>query len=203
MKRTVLQRLALGAAVAIGIVICAAMGVAQAAPQAGGAEGSHGVVPSDRITFGGECGIHDTSQQRALQFARSAGGKWTAVSASKRPGSGDDMAARVWHQGHWMVDIHDAPGSQSPVMHTGQMCFDGQGRITLMIDRYMELAQCRCLRFTSLAFAADGKVTKREQTFVNEMSGEPMDMPDAAKGFPDVWEFRKVEQLPFYSLLKK
>ena len=88
-------------------------------------------------------------------------------------------------------------------MHTGQMCFDGQGRITLMIDRYMELAQCRCLRFTSLAFAADGKVTKREQTFVNELTGEPMDMPDVAKGFPDVWEFRKVEQLPFYSLMKK
>ena len=92
---------------------------------------------------------------------------------------------------------------RSPVMHTGQMCFDGQGRITLMIDRYMEMAQCRCLRFTSLAFAADGKVTKREQSFVSVMTNAPMDMPDAAKGFPDVWEFRKVEQLPFYSLLKK
>ena len=52
-------------------------------------------------------------------------------------------------------------------------------------------------------FAADGKVTKREQTFMNVMTNAPMDMPDAAKGFPDVWEFRRVEQLPFYSLLKK
>jgi hypothetical protein len=186
----------------MGLALCAWICAAQTAPQTGGAEGSKGVVASSRVTFGGECGIHDTSQQKALQFARK-GGKWIAVSASKRPGAGDDMGARVWHQGNWMVDLHDAPGAQSPVMHTGQMCFDGQGRITLMIDRYMELAQCRCLRFTSLAFAADGKETKREQTFVNEMTGAPMDMPDAAKGFPGVWEFRKVEQLPFYPLMKK
>jgi hypothetical protein len=185
------------------VVLMAAMGAAQTAPQAGGADGSHGVVPSDRYTFGGECGIRDTTPQSALQFVRSPGGKWMAVSASKRPGSEDDMAARVWHQGHWMVDLHDTPGARSPVIHTGQMCFDGQGRITLMIDRYMEMAQCRCLRFTSLAFAADGKVTKRQQTFVNILTNQPMEMPDAAKGFPDVWEFRKMEQLPFYSQLKK
>ena len=189
--------------IVVAVVVMAAMCAAQAAPQAGGPGGSHGVVPSDRVTFGGECGIRDTSQQSALQFARSASGKWMAVSAAKRPGSGDDMAARVWHQGHWMVDLHDAPGAQSPVIHTGQMCFDGQGRITLMIDRYMEMAQCRCLRFTSLAFAPDGKVTKRQQTFVNVLTNAPIDMPDSAKGFPDVWEYRKVEQLPFYSLLKK
>ena len=71
-----------------------------------------------------------------------------------------------------------------------------------MIDRYMELAQCRCMRFTSLAFAADGKVTRREQTFVNVLTNAPMDTPDAAKGFPGVWDFRSVEQLPFYSLMK-
>jgi hypothetical protein len=112
------------------------------------------------------------------------------------------MAARVWHQGYWMVDLHDAPAA-SPAMHTGQLCFDGQGRITLMIDRYMEMEKCRCLRFTSLSFAADGKVTRREQTFVNAMTNAPMDAPDAAKGFPDVWGFRNVDQLPFYPLLKK
>jgi len=185
------------------VLFCTALCVGICVAQTGGADGSHGVVPSDRFTFGGECGIRDTAPQSALQFARSASGAWKVVSASKRPGSGDVMAARVWHQGHWMVDLHDAPGAQSPVMHTGQMCFDPQGRITLMIDRYMELAQCRCLRFTSLAFAADGTVTRREQTFVNALTSQPIDMPDAAKGFPGVWEFRKVEQLPFYSLLKR
>ncbi len=202
-----MKRFGLVVDVVMRVAICVAMGatpcMAQAAPQSGGAANSHGVVPSDRVTFGGECGIRDSSQQSALRFARSAGGKWMAVSAAKRPGSGDVMAARVWHQGHWMVDLHDAPGAQSPVIHTGQMCFDGQGRLTLMIDRYMEMAQCRCLRFTSLAFAPDGKVTKRQQTFVNVLTNAPIDMPDSAKGFPDVWEYRKVEQLPFYSLLKK
>jgi hypothetical protein len=184
------------------VVLVAAMCVAQM-PQTGGPESSHGAVPSSRTTFGSECGIRDASPQKALRFTSSSGGQWMAVGAGKRPGSGDTMAARVWHESYWMVDIHDAPGAASPVMHTGQMCFDGQGRITLMIDRYMELAQCRCMRFTSLAFAADGKVTRREQTFVNEMTGTPMDAPELAKGFPDIWEFRRVEQLPFYSLVKK
>jgi hypothetical protein len=185
------------------VLMVATMGAAQStAPQAGGAQGSSGAVPSGRTTFGGECGIRDTTPQKARQFARSSDGKWTSIGADKRPGSGDNMAARVWHEGHWMVDLHDAPGSQSPVIHTGQMCFDGQGRITLMIDRYMEMAQCRCLRFTSLAFAADGKVTKREQTFVDVLTNAPMAAPDSAKGFPGIWDFRKVEQLPFYSLLK-
>ncbi len=187
MKRTAW----VGTAVLLAILCTAQTMLAQA-----------GVVPSNRVTFGSECGIRDTSKQTALHFVRSTGGKWTLAGAGKHSGSGDDIAARVWHQGNWMVDLHDAPAS-SPVMHTGQMCFDGQGRITLMIDRYMEMAQCRCLRFTSLAFAADGKVTKREQSFMSVMTNAPMDMPDAAKGFPDVWEFRKVEQLPFYSLLKK
>jgi len=35
------------------------------------------------------------------------------------------------------------------------------------------------------------------------MTGAPMAAPEAAKGFPEVWEFRRVEQLPFYSLLKR
>jgi hypothetical protein len=187
---------------AMCMTFCVTFCAVQAPAQTSVAQGSQGVVPSSRDTFGGECGIRDTSPQKALRFARSSGGKWIAVSAAKSPGTGNDMAARVWHQEHWMVDLHDAPAA-SPVMHTGQLCFDGQGRITLMIDRYMEMEKCRCLRFTSLAFAADGKVTKREQTFVNAITNAPMDAPDAAKGFPDVWEYRKVEQLPFYSQLKK
>ena len=73
-----------------------------------------------------------------------------------------------------------------------------------MIDRYMEMAQCRCLRFTSLAFAADGKVTKRQQTFVNVLTDEPMD--DAGgrrRDFPTCGSSARLDQLPFYSLLKK
>jgi hypothetical protein len=201
MKRTGIVTVVLG--VAMCVAICAAMCVAQAPPQKGVAEGSHEDVSRSRTTFGSECGMRDTSPQRALRFTRSSDGKWIVLSANKRPGSGDTMAARVWHEAKWMVDIHDTLGTASPVTHSGQMCFDRQGRITLMIDRYMELAQCRCMRYTSLAFDADGKVMRREQAFVDEMTGAPMDAPAAAKGFPDVWEFRRVEQLPFYSLLKK
>ena len=188
------------------VLMAGTMGAAQsmgAQVKAGGADDSHGAVPSSRTTFGSECGIRDISVQSARRFVRSSEGKWMVISGNKRPGPGDNMAARVWHEANWMVDIHDAPGPASPVIHTGQMCFDRQGRITLMIDRYMEMAQCRCLRFTSLAFAADGRVTRREQTFVDQMTGAPMAAPEAAKGFPEVWEFRRVEQLPFYSLLKR
>ena len=78
------------------------------------------------VTFGGECGIRDTRSRGDAVCAlgeRQVDGR----ERGKRPGAGDEMAARVWHQGHWMVDLHDAPGPQSPVMHTGQMCFDAAG----------------------------------------------------------------------------
>jgi hypothetical protein len=175
------------------LVMMAAMCVAQAQPQ--------GVTPSSRVDFGTLCGLKDTSPQIAKQFVRSAAGKWSV--AEKRSVTGDNMAARVWHQGNWMVDLHDAPPQTPAVIHTGQFCFDPQGRITHMIDRYMEMAQCRCMRFTSLSFAPDGKET-REVRFVDAMSGQEIqEPPAAAKGLPAAWQFRRLDELPFYSLLKK
>ena len=176
----------------------ASMCLAQTQPQQGPPSG---VVPSSRTDFGSVCGIRDTAAQRAVRLTRSSSSKWSVVAADKRPASSDNMAARVWHESNWMVDLHDAPGRSVPVIHTGQMCFDGQGRLTRMIDRYVELAQCRCMRFTSLAFAADGTVTQREEKFVDEMTGAEIGQPAAAKAFPGVWQFRRLEQLPFYSLL--
>jgi hypothetical protein len=181
--------------IAVIVVMMAAMGLAQAS-------GPQGVGPSSRTDFGNLCGIPDTTASRAIHLVRSSAGKWSVTGAEKRPGPGDNMAARVWHQSKWMVDLHDAPGPTVPVIHTGQLCFDGEGRLTRMIDRYMELAQCRCTRFTSLAFAPDGTVTQREEKFVNEMTGAEIDQPAAAKGFPEAWGFRRLEQLPFYSLLR-
>jgi hypothetical protein len=178
------------------MAMTAASCLAQAQP------GPQGVAPSSRTDFGSLCGIRDTAAQRAVRLTRSGSGKWSVAGADKRPGSGDNMAARVWHESNWMVDLHDAPGRSVPVIHTGQMCFDGQGRLTRMIDRYMELAQCRCMRFTSLTFATDGTVTRREERFVDEMTGAEIgQQPPAAKAFPGVWPFRRLEQLPFYSLL--
>ena len=170
--------------------------------QQGSHEGPFG-VHSGRTNFGSLCGVGDTDAQRAMHLARSKDGKWSVIASNQKPGAGNDMGARIWHEKNWMVDLNDTPPQTSPVIHTGQMCFDPQGRLTLMIDRYTELAECRCMRFTSLTFAADGTVKEQEEKFVDEMSGREMPKPDSAKGFPSVWQYRHLDQLPFYSLLKK
>ncbi len=161
------------------------------------------VVPSSREDFGVSCGIQDTSTESALAVARSAEGEWSALRTGGGPGAMDSAVARVWRESNWMVDMHDALGQGMATMHTGQMCFDPQGHITHMIDRYVDMAECGCVRFTSLTFATDGRVTRREQRFVIAATGSEIEAPEAAKGFPEVWDFRTLEQLPFYSLVKR
>ncbi len=191
-----------GRMAAAAVLISSLVLVPKSSAQQSSQEGPSGVVPSSRTSFSSLCGIRDTDVQSALHLARSKGGKWAAIASDKRPAAGNDMAARVWHEKNWMVDLHDTPAPTVPVIHTGQMCFDPQGRLTRMVDRYMELAECRCMRFTSLTFAPDGTVKEQEQKFVDQMSGTEMAKPDAAKGFPSIWEYRRLEQLPFYSLLR-
>ncbi len=157
---------------------------------------------SSRTSFGDLCEIRDTDAQSAAHLVRS-GGKWSLVAAEQRPAAGHDMAARVWHDKNWMVDLRDTPAPTVPVVHTGQLCFDPQGRLTRMIDRYMELSKCRCTRFTSLTFARDGTVKQKEEQYVDEMSGTQIARPAAAKRLPGIWQYRRLDQLPFYSLLKK
>jgi hypothetical protein len=89
-------------------------------------------------------------------------------------------------------------------MHTGQMCFSPQGRIFLMLDRYMDMPGCNCMRYTALTIdEASGRVVRREQHFLDVTSGNEIASPESAKEFPSIWEFRRLEQLPFYSLVKK
>ena len=166
------------------------------------AQSSQGGAPDRRTNFGSLCGIGDTDAQRAVHLVRS-GNNWSIIPANKKPGPGDDMAARVWREKNWMVDLNDTPPPTSPVIHSGQMCFDPQGRLTRMIDRYTELAECRCMRFTTLTFNPDGTVKQQQEQFMDEMSGLEIGKPDAAKGFPGVWQYRRLEQLPFYSLIAK
>lgn len=171
-----------------------------AAPPAGMPESPHGVVPSSRALFGAECGIADSSGQSAIRLSRSLEGQWSIVSKD-RPASGNDSAmARVWAESMWMVDIHEAPGS---AMHTVQMCFDKKGQITRMIDRSVDVPKCDCMRYTSLWFNALGTVARREQRFVKIETGEEIAVPPAANELPEVFGFRRLEQLPFYSLVKK
>jgi hypothetical protein len=162
----------------------------------------HAVAPSSRTMFGKECAIADTSYQSAIGLSRSPEGAWSVVSKDKRPGPNDNAVARVWHESNWMVDLHDAPGNGTAI-HTGQMCFDENGQITHMIDRFMDTPKCGCMRYTSLSFDASGTAVKQEQKFVKVDTGAEIPVPEAAKGFPDVFGFRKLEQLPFYSLVKK
>jgi hypothetical protein len=167
-----------------------------------GMQGGQGMGPSSRTEFGANCGIADTSMQRAMGFMRQ-GGDWSVLSSDSHSGRTDSTVARVWREQNWMVDIHDALGQGMRSMHTGQMCFNPQGHITYMIDRFMEMIDCGCVRFTSLTYAADGRVMRREQRFVSMTTGAEIAAPTIAQDFPLVWNFRTVEQLPFFPLIKQ
>ncbi|MGC2210510.1 MAG: hypothetical protein WA532_10410 [Candidatus Korobacteraceae bacterium] len=160
-------------------------------------------IRSNRAEFGAICGVQDTSDESAAGFVMSGDGEWSALPAGGSPSGIDQATARVWHETNWMVDMHAALEPGMAGMHSGQLCFDPQGRITFMVDRYMRTAQCGCARVTSLTFAPDGRVTRRDNRFVSMSTGEVIAAPEAASGFPDVWDMRKLEQLPFSPLLKR
>jgi len=185
------KRLGMAAAVLLLSAMCAAQ---MASP--------HGSAPSSRSVFGGECGIVDSSPQSAIGLSRSPEGNWSVTSKDKRPGPNDNAAARVWREAKWMVDLHDAPGDGTTI-HTGQMCFDENGHITLLIDRYMDTPKCGCIRYTAMSFAVDGRAVRREQRFMRIDNGAEIEAPEAAKGFPAVFGYRKLDQLPFYSMVKR
>jgi hypothetical protein len=159
------------------------------------------VTPAARKDFGRDCNIEDTSNRSALEFARSDEGEWSVhVGGAGSIGGG---VARVWRGANWMVEMHGALGPGMSTMHAAQMCFDPQGRITYMIDRYVDANACGCMRITSVLFADDGRVKRRDQKFVVMATGAEIGAPEAAKGFPEEWDFRKLQDLPFYPLLKK
>ena len=183
------------------MVLLAAMAVAQMPPSHGSGQG---MMPSSRTDFAQLCGIADPSVEASRRLTRSARGEWRIVSSNARPEATDSGVARVWHQGNWMVDLHDAPGSGMNVtqMHTGQMCFDPGGRAIGLIDRYMDMQGCGCMRYTVLHFDLEsGRVMRREQKFIGVQSGAPIAEPESAKSFPEVWPYRRLEQLPFYKLI--
>ena len=185
------------------VVFTAMMCMAQMGPHSQAGGDASGSISSSRTEFGSSCGIQDTSVESALQVTRSDEGEWTALAAGRNPGMRESAVARIWRESNWMVDLHGALGQGMANMHTGQMCFDPQGHITHMLDRYMEMATCGCVRFTSLSYDKDGRVTRREQRFISATTGAKIEAPEVAKGFPEVWDFRRLDQLPFYSLLKK
>lgn len=188
------------------LILLAAAAMAQMPPSHGNGQGTpQGVMPSSRTDFAQMCGIGDPSVEASRRLTRSAEGSWKVVSSDARPLATDRGVARVWHQGNWMVDMHDSllPGMNVTQMHTGQMCFDPGGRAIGLIDRYMDMAGCGCMRYTVLHFDLEtGRVMRREQKFVGVQSGAEMAEPESAKGFPVVWPFRRLEQLPFFNLIQ-
>jgi hypothetical protein len=203
------RRLGFGAAVLMLATIGAAQVAAQnmpSQPRGNPADAPQGMaepeqgVESKRIGFGRLCGIADTASLSAIALTRSAKGEWSVVRAGTHPEPGANAAARVWREANWMVDLHDTPG---PVMHTGQMCFAAGGQLILQTDDYMDRFNCACIRFTAQRFDESGKVKIYKQWFVNVETGAEIAAPEAAGKFPEVFGFRRVEQLPFYPLVKK
>ena len=157
-------------------------------------------IASSRAQFGIWCGIADSDPESAVRLSRSPEGEWSVVESGGHAGPRDNAAARVWRESNWMVDLHDTPGA---IIHTGQMCFDADGQLRLQIDRYMDVPGCECLRLTVQTFDASGKIVAQDKMFVRAGTGAEIAVPEAAKGFPEVYRFRRVEQLPFYSLVEK
>lgn len=176
-------------------MLCAAQ--QDAAPRGRSSEqGGH----ANRIQFGELCGIADTGLQKAVGLSRSPEGTWRVVTAGEPVGTRDNAAARVWHETTWMVDLHEVPGA---TMHVAQMCYGASGQLLILIDDYMDIPSCACLRSTTQNFDSSGRMVRREQRFNSVATGAEMAAPEAAKGFPEVFGFRRLEQLPFYTLLKK
>ncbi len=200
-----MSRLGVVAAALLMVPVFCAAQMMSSHPQSGadphsGTGNPHGATPSSRTIFGKSCNISDTSPKSATVLSRSPDGQWTLL-GDRQPGPKDNAAARVWRETNWMVDLHDAPGDGRTI-HTGQMCFDASGRLTHMIDRYMDVPSCGCMRYTSLRFDASGKAVE-EQKFVKVGTGAEIAAPAAAKAFPEVFGYRKLQELPFYSKVKK
>ena len=176
-----------------------APGQSQAEEQA--PPGTHPLgIESSRSEFGTWCRIADSEPESAVRLSRSPEGEWSVVESGGRPGPKDNAAARVWREDNWMVDLHDTPGS---IIHAAQMCFDPEGQLRLQIDRYLDIPGCDCARLTVQTFDEGGKLIAQDRIFVRADTGEATAAPEAAKQFPQVYRFRRVEQLPFYPLVKK
>jgi hypothetical protein len=163
----------------------------------------NGLAVPDPADFAAGCGIHDVSPERAKLFRRSAAGEWSAINSEDDRYLNDTSLARVWHEmDNWMVDVRETQGTFISEVHSGQMCFDPQGRILRMVDRFV-VPREGLMRLAMLSFALDGHMTRSDQKFVNVAAGVEVPEPEEASGFPEAWPFRRLDQLPFYSLLKK
>ncbi len=167
--------------------------------------GPHGSDPhmggaSTRTKFAQECGVKDASPEKAIYVSRAKNGSWSKVTA-QQPGSDSDNAlARVWHDKNWVLVLHES-GASGDTMHTGDECFDDKGNATKLLDHYVD-PKSGVVRITTTIFGG-GKVQSRKQDYRDLKSGELMkNPPENANAFPPVFNFTKLEQLPFYGFIK-
>jgi hypothetical protein len=59
------------------------------------------------------------------------------------------------------------------------------------------------MRLTTTSFAADGHVTRQSQKFVSIAGGFEISEPQSSADFPKLWDYRRLDLLPFHSLLNK
>ena len=184
--------------IAVVLLITASCAAQGPLPGGGGALGTPPPLEFSRSEFATQCGIQNTSEAAEAIFSVNDDGQWE----SGEPSRGITDTARLWHETNYMVDMHGAPGPRFSSMHKGMMCFDAQGHLTRVFDRYMEALHCGCQRVTTMAFAADGTVTEWAETFVDVRTGARIKTPVDTTAFPEVWQFHQLSELPFYSLLK-
>jgi len=172
-------------------------------PTAHGAmgQGPHGMQPSSRVRFAKECGITNPSMSRAITLTRSKNGRWSRVTKATPPSPTDSALVRAWHEKAWVVEIQEADET-GDAMHIAEMCFNGNGNVTRIVDKYINMPKCGCMRVTESAYNAAGKVAKREQAFYKGDSAEKVATPASASMFPAPFEHKKLEQLPFWEFLK-
>ena len=157
--------------------------------------------------FAARCGgVGEVSRESGFWLKRSRSGEWASFTLDRPPDeSSTDAFAIAWHRSNWMVDIEenlDEGKELLPSRHTGIFCFDGQGQVLYMTDYFLG-TQCHCLRVGRLSFTPEGRIDKREVEITSLETGRDMREPEQSGALPEIWGFRRLNQLPFYSLLKK
>lgn len=198
--------------VAVATIVLASVASAQvsshqttpAGKQAQGSapKGAHMGGASSRQVFAAECGIRDANLQRAMYLSRGQNGVWKKVSPEAPAGDKDTALARVWHEQAWVVALHES-NAAGDAMHTADMCFRPDGSISKIVDKYIDVPKCNCMRVTETTFDASGKLTAKQQVYASPQAGQKLSQaPAAAAGFPKVYEFKRVDQLPFAGMLR-
>ena len=197
----------------VGLFVVLSFGVSSAqvsshaptvkAPPAHGAMGQnpHGTMPSSRVRFAKECGITNPTMSQAVVLTRSKSGQWSRVTKTTPPSPTDSALVRAWHEKTWVVEFQEADESGDAI-HIAEMCFNAKGSITRILDRYINMPKCGCMRVISATYDAAGKSVKREQTFYKGDSSQKIAAPASSGTLPAPMEYRNLEQLPFYESLK-